>query len=54
MNKIFFYTPANILNNSFYTLIMVAFAFFGEAKISAEIALFISIIFYSPKFFQQI
>mgnify|MGYP001191027513 FL=1 len=51
MNKIFFYTPANIINNSFYTLIMVAFAFFGEAKISAEIALFISIIFLFTQIF---
>ncbi len=51
MNPLFFYTPANIINNSFFTYIMVLFAFFGEPELSAEIAVFISIIFLFTQLF---
>ena len=39
----FFFTIGNIYNNSFYTFLLVLFAFIGYVEISADIALAISI-----------
>ena len=41
--KNFYYTFGNIYNNSFYTFLMILFAFLGQAEKSANIALAISI-----------
>ena len=52
--RILLYTFSNIFNNSFYTFLLVIFAFVGYLGKSANIAIAISITILLTQIFQEI